>query len=95
VRLNNLQLADQSKVDLVIDDGIITSVESATNSGDYDMDGLVVLPGFWAHTHTGGENLVSSPVRRSSQVPEQLPVAATPLYLLWLTPNQLPTMLGL
>jgi len=52
VRLSNLQLADESKVDLVIDDGIITSVESATNSGDYDMDGLVVLPGFVdLHTH--------------------------------------------
>ena len=52
MRLNNLQLADESKVDLVVDKGIITSIESATNSGDYDMDGLVALPGFVdLHTH--------------------------------------------
>ena len=52
MRLSNLQLADELKVDLVIDKGIITSIESATNSGDYDMGGLVALPGFVdLHTH--------------------------------------------
>ncbi len=52
MRLSNLQLADGSKVDLVINKGIITSIESATNSGDYDMGGLVALPGFVdLHTH--------------------------------------------
>jgi len=52
VRLSSLQLADESKVDLVIENGIITSIEPANKGGDYDMDGLIALPGFVdLHTH--------------------------------------------
>ena len=52
MRLSSLQLADESKVDLVIENGIITSIEPANKGGDYDMDGLIALPGFVdLHTH--------------------------------------------
>lgn len=52
MRLSNATLSDGSKVDLVIKNSKIESIEKPTQGGDFDMEGLIALPGFVdLHTH--------------------------------------------
>ena len=52
MRLSNLTLADAKKVDLVVEQGKITAIEEPSGNGDFDLDGLLALPGFVdLHTH--------------------------------------------
>ncbi|HEY7796647.1 MAG TPA: dihydroorotase, partial [Microbacteriaceae bacterium] len=52
MRLSNVGLADGSKVDIEIENSLITSIDKGSNKGDVDLQGKIALPGFVdLHTH--------------------------------------------